>query len=500
MTKSRHRTHPAVISFALMAGIISTFGRPQAAQAQTGDGQAIYDQRCAVCHGENGDGAGPGADLMFPRPRDFTSGAFKIRTTTSDSPPTDEDLIRVISQGMPGTTMPAWGNVLSNDEMAAVAQYVKSFTDIFEDEAQPVLVGDRVRADAESIARGAEVYRQVQCFKCHGDEGRGDGPSALTLTDEFDQVIYPADLSQAWFFRGGGTAEDIYLRIMGGMIGSPMPSFADALLDEQMRWDLVNYVDSLSPDTLPELPPAVVAHRVEGAIPDDPKADAWQTASQAYYPLAGQIMVEPRNFTPSITGVWLRALYNGRELALLVQWSDRQENTGQDGQPADAMAVQFPAALPEGDERPYFVFGDNSHPVNLWTWTAGAGAAVEQNGRGLATLEPQATQNVQATAAYANGRYSVIFRRALNTGDREDITFSPGVFVPIAFAASDGLRGEQPGSGALSSWQQLYLEQPASPTRIIWIPVAMAGIGLLEGLTLWLTRRQKAGPSHTNET
>lgn len=483
-----------LIVAAVMTSLLVIFAQAQTMTASTlvqaADGQAIYTQRCAVCHGENGDGAGPGAYFMFPRPRDFTSGAFKIRTTTSDSPPTDEDLIRVISQGMPGTTMPAWENVLSNDEITAVAQYVKGFTDIFEDEAQPVSVGDRVRADAESIARGAEVYQQVQCFKCHGDEGRGDGPSALTLTDEFDQVIYPADLTQAWFFRGGGTAEDIYLRIMGGMIGSPMPSFADALPDEQMRWDLVNYVDSLSPDTLPELPPAVVAHRVEGIIPDDPHADTWQTASQAYYPLAGQIMVEPRNFTPSITGVWVRALYNDSELALLVQWHDRQENAGQDGQPADQVAVQFPASVPAGDERPYFVFGDSSHPVNLWTWTAGGMAAVEQNGRGLATMEPQATQNAQATAVYANGRYSVIFRRALNTGDAEDVTFSPGVFVPIAFAISDGLRGEQPGAGALSPWQQLYLEPPTSPSRFVWVPVAIVGVGLLEGLLLWFSRRR----------
>jgi DMSO reductase family type II enzyme heme b subunit len=464
--------------------------------AQAADGKAIYTQRCEVCHGVNGDGNGPAADVLFPRPRDFTLGAFEIRTTPSDSPPTDDDLINVIGNGMPGSTMPAWKDVLSRDEIAAVAAYIKTFSDAFGDGApQSIAVGNRVNADAESIARGAQAYQELQCFKCHGDEGRGDGPSALTLTDEAGQVIYPADLTQAWLFRGGGTADDIYRRIMTGMQGSPMPSFADALVDaegnpnEQKRWDLVNYVDSLSPDTTPALPEALIGKLTEGSIPNDPNDPAWQAANAFYFPLVGQIMRQPRNFTPSITGVWVRALYNASELGLLVQWDDRHQSTESDV--ADRMVVQFPASLPEGVERPYFVFGDADHPVNLWIWSGGSNLANELTGRGLteSAFAEQANQHVAATGVYAAGRYSVVFRRALNTGDADDLTFAPGTFIPIAFAASDGWRGETLNAAAISAWHSFYLEQPAPATRYIWVPVAIVATVILEGLVMWLVRR-----------
>ncbi len=485
---------------ALLAGgglALAATGTTRASpSAQAEEGKAIYTQRCEVCHGASGEGNGPAADLMFPRPRDFTFGEFKVRNTSSDSPPTDSDLINLIGNGMPGSTMPAWKGVLSQNEIAAVAGYIKTFSNAFGDEApQPITVGRRARADADSLARGAQVYQEVQCFKCHGDAGRGDGPSALTLTDDYDNVIYPADLTQAWLFRGGGTAQEIYTRIMTGMTGSPMPSFADALVDaegnpdEQKLWDLVNYVDSLSPDTAPEPQAAIVVQPVEGSIPDDPAAPEWQGATQYYYPLVGEIMREPRNYAPSIKGVWVRALYNADELALLVEWSDRQENDGQDGQPPDQVMVELPATVPEGAERPYFVFGDDKLPVNLWTWTAGTAAAVEQTGRGSTAIEPQATQNLAASARFDAGRYSVIFRRALNTGDPEDVAIAPGVFIPIAFAASDGLRGEAPADGSISSWYQIYLDKPIPILNYIWIPVAVVAAGVIEALILLAVRR-----------
>jgi DMSO reductase family type II enzyme heme b subunit len=484
---------------ALVAAAFALFGAraTQAASlAQATDGKAIYTQRCAVCHGVNGDGNGPAADRMFPPPRDFTAGAFKVRTTSSDSPPGDDDLIRVISEGMPGTTMPAWKDVLSRGEIAAVAGYVKTFSTVFGAATpQAVPVGNRVNPDADSIARGAQVYQELQCFKCHGDEGRGDGPSALTLEDEFGHVIYPADLTQAWLFRGGGTPDDIYRRIMTGMTGSPMPSFAEALVDangspdEQKRWDLVNYVDSLSPDTPPDLPAALVARRVEGRLPDDADAPEWESAAPSYVPLVGQIMVEPRNFTPSIKGVWVRALHNDSELALLVQWNDRQQNVSAADEPMDTIAVQFPANPPDGDERPYFVFGDAHQPVNLWMWMAAADGPIEHTGRGADTIAPQATQHLSAVADYRAGRYSVVFRRALRTGDAEDIAFAPGKFIPVVFAASDGLRGEVLPSAAMSGWQQLYLEQPTPPVRYVWVPVAVVATAILETAVVWLVRR-----------
>ena len=72
-------------------------------------GKAEYERWCAGCHGVDGKGEGPGAATMMPRPRDFTTGRYQIRSTPSGALPTDQDLTRVILDGMPGTAIRARG-------------------------------------------------------------------------------------------------------------------------------------------------------------------------------------------------------------------------------------------------------------------------------------------------------------------------------------------------------------------------------------------------------
>jgi len=462
--------------------------------AQVADGQAIYAQRCENCHGAEGDGNGPAAANLDPKPRDFRRGWYKIRTTASGQLPTDEDLIRVISNGMPGTTRPAWKSVLSDEETAAVAQYIKGFARRFGRETpQSVAAAAKVQSSAESIARGKALFAgpQAECVKCHGEAERGDGPSADELTDDFGNVIVPADLTMAWLFRGGPTADDIHMRLLTGLTGSPMPSYADVLTPEQI-WDLANYVDSLSPDTAPEPQASITAFRVQGAIPADPNAAEWQQATEYFYVLIGQIMREPRHYTPSVSGIWVRALYNDSELALLLKWHDRFQDSGNEGKPADALAVQFPAQLPSGGERPYFVFGNSAHPVNLWVWSAATNTVEERNGQGAGAVSAQATQNAQGAATFVDAEYTLVVRRPLSTGDAEDLQFEPGRFIPIAFMAWDGWRGEQDAAGAISSWYLIYLEKPVPLVNYVWIPAAVIATALLEWLIVRAVRRGAA--------
>lgn len=460
-------------------------------------GREIYETRCEVCHGAEGDGNGPAAANFDPRPRDFRRGWYKIRTTASGQLPTDEDLHHIIAKGMPGTTMPGWESVLSDAEIRAVTDYIKGFARRFERETPAqVEVGPRIESSLESIARGEELFagEEAECIQCHGLAGRGDGPSANELTEDFfGDVIVPADLTMPWLFRGGPAADDIYMRLKTGLTGSPMPSYADALSDQDV-WHLANYVDSLAPDAPPELEAAIIVNRVEGAIPSDPSAEAWQSATEYYYPLVGQIMREPRNYTPSINGVWVRALYNENELALLLKWHDRFHDTGSEDGVADALAVQFPAKLANGDERPYFVFGDAGNPVNLWVWDAASDVVEERNSQGVGTDLAQATQNVQGTALFADGEYNLIVRRALRTGDPEDLQFELGRFIPVALAAWDGWRGEEGPAGAISSWFSIFLVETVSPITFVWIPLAaVITTALLEGLIAWTVRRREAG-------
>ena len=477
---------------------------PKAPASQTiSEGQAIYEQRCAACHGLEGDGAGSAAVNLDPRPRDFRRGWYKIRTTASGQLPTDEDLFQAIARGLPGTTMPGWEGLLSEEEIRAVAEYIKGFSQRFSRETPALAeVGPKIDAGPESIARGTEIFSgpEAECIKCHGLAGRGDGPSADELTeDSFGDTIVPADLTMPWLFRGGPTVDDIYMRLKTGLTGSPMPSYAQVLSDEEL-WHLANYVDSLAPDAPLERQAVITAVRVEGNLPTDANAEGWLDATDYYYPLVGQIMREPRNFTPSIKGVWIRALYNERELALLVKWHDRFEDNGAEGEAADALAIQFPAELAESDERPYFVFGDAANPVNLWVWDAASQMVEERNSRGLGTDAAQANQNVQGTASFADGEYTLIVRRTLNTSDSEDIQFVLNHFIPIAFMAWDGWRGEEGAIGAVSSWYLIYLEQPVPLITYAWIPVAVVVTVMLEGWIVWTVRRKQPSEQFEEST
>src|SRR5512143_673690 len=90
-------------------------------------GKILYDQWCASCHGEKGDGRGPAADFVWPKPRDFTKGTYKFKSTGSGEPPVDSDIIRTIREGNPGTSMPAWKR-FSDDEVKALVAYIKQFS------------------------------------------------------------------------------------------------------------------------------------------------------------------------------------------------------------------------------------------------------------------------------------------------------------------------------------------------------------------------------------
>jgi cytochrome c oxidase cbb3-type subunit 2 len=87
----------------------------------------------------------------------------------------------------------------------------------------------------------------MECWKCHGQQGRGDGPSAATLTDSKDQPIRPynfADARDDSRFKCGGTNDDLYRIFMTGLDGTPMPSFADNIQPND-AWDLVHFLRTL---------------------------------------------------------------------------------------------------------------------------------------------------------------------------------------------------------------------------------------------------------------
>jgi len=225
----------------------------------TAAGKQVYTKWCTGCHGDDGKGDGEGARHMIPPPRDFTGAIYQIRSTASGELPTDADLLRSIDEGLPGTAMPGWQSRLSDRQRRDVLAYIKTFSSFFTDTTlhpKPIAFGGAPGGGGdEGLRVGRQFYDSIGCRKCHGDQGRGDGPSAPTLKDDAQHPIFAANLHENWRFNGGGTVEDIYHRLRTGLDGTPMPSFSDLLenkfLTDEQLWRVAQYVRSLSPKDAP---------------------------------------------------------------------------------------------------------------------------------------------------------------------------------------------------------------------------------------------------------
>jgi cytochrome c oxidase cbb3-type subunit 2 len=220
-------------------------------------GEWVYRGMCIGCHGIKGDGMGAVWTLgdkfaqghKLPRqPRDFTSAVFKVRSTPSGSLPTDRDLFKAVSRGLVADQdMPSFKFLPERDRWAVIA-YVKSLSKRWQEEKdfqeKPVEVGEPSVPDAAVLDEGKKVYAQMQCAKCHGELGKGDGPSAPELKDDAGIPIKPRDFSDGSQFVGASDPKGVYQTFTTGLDGTPMPSFAD-FLPEDKRWHLVWYVTSL---------------------------------------------------------------------------------------------------------------------------------------------------------------------------------------------------------------------------------------------------------------
>jgi mono/diheme cytochrome c family protein len=487
-------------------------------EAQRESGRTLYVKNCAQCHGEKGDAAGYATPHLYPRPRDFTTGKFKVRTTPNGALPLHQDLVNIIRLGMPYTSMPAWPN-LTDEEVSDLAYFIQTFYPDFanpETAPKPVELPSAPSSTTESIELGKKLYVETGCVKCHGNLGRGDGPSAPTLTDELNHPIRAADLTQSWTFRGGPSREDIFRTMSTGLNGTPMPSFSDSLMPEQ-RWAITDFIVSLSGTSGPGYTNLVVAKPAENPIDLAKGAASFESAPVARFPILGQITEPGRSFHPPTTSLTVQAIYDTESIALLVRWHDMNaEKTGKNGpslpvppeeeesapgggakptadnpfgdaevaapQPAadpfadatapaappsefsDAVAVQIPSVLPTGARKPYFIFGDAQSPVDLWFFDLAQPEPVQFTGKGSADVASNDTGEVTGVASYDQGEWSVIFKRPLRAAS--GAALAPGQFMPIAYSVWDGFSRERGNRRGLTVWHSLYLEPEVVPSAV----------------------------------
>ena len=231
------------------------------------------------------------------------------------------------------------------------------------------------------------------------------------------------------------------------------------------------------------------------SVPDDPAAAAWNSSVAAQFPLSPQVHWATRILEVTAKDVKVRGLHDGKQVAILLEYDDPTQD------PDDAAAIEFMV----GDKKAHFAHGQpmaqvEGGSVNIWFWKNKDSKALDMNAKGFGTLKVQDQQDVKGKGVYQDGKWKVVFSRALATGDAEnDAQFNPGEFINIAFAVWDGKK--DPASGelkekgsqkAVSSWW--YFRAEPQPDYSAYLYAALA-IGLALGFQFVLIRKLKKGQS-----
>ncbi|MEM7248302.1 MAG: c-type cytochrome [Acidobacteriota bacterium] len=516
----------------LLLALVSTCGSAVAYEVDTENGMELYQKYCSQCHGVEGNADGPAAQFVLPRPRPFAGNTtFKFRSTPSGSLPQSTDIYRVIWEGIPGTSMPAFSNVLSEEDCWDLTAVIWEWGgDDFQDPEQVIdatkldlmpdaefagevwdilneLSSEPIPPSAESLKRGEEVYIEAQCAKCHGVQGFGDGESWIDTKDEWGEFILPANLANPESFRNGRTPADIFRTITTGLNGTPMPAYRDTYSVED-RWHLVNYIIEMGPENPGEKSDAIVAYPApDGVLPAENTDEAWADYPQARFPTFANVIEAPRLYWQAVEYVMAQASYNDLELVLRFQWDDRGQSEGTDDvgdykdrdgrihhltNHPDQFVIQWPLNKDPDGKRPYLMMGDNKRPAMLWWWRSDQEGVAEVEAKGFGNFSPQDDEPELVTdLQHADGRYSLMIRRTLATaGQVKDVEFAVDEFTPVAFSAWDGSRGEVGQRRALTSWYWLYLQPQMETGPASLKSLGVAGVVLLGLLGVWVAVRR----------
>jgi mono/diheme cytochrome c family protein len=500
-------------------------------------GEELYGNYCSACHGEKGDGSGPAAKFLFPKPRNFGEGKFRVVSSVNRLP-TDQDLMGVITRGMPGSAMFPFGH-LSEFQRTALVAHVRSLVrasyeerlrrettergeqvdadELRREVAQILEPGETLQApatmpaDANAISHGRQVYLKT-CASCHGDTGKGDGSQDQRNDD--GSATRPRDFTRG-IFKGGRSAQDLFVRITLGMPGSPMPASTGNLSPADVS-DLAQFVlslsDAASQTKVEQRRTTIVARRADTSFSGPIPESAWEKT------LATDLVVSPlwwRNYAEPDLKV--QAIHDGRALAVRLSWLDatRDDTPIRPQDFEDMAAVQFF----KGAVEPFLGMGASDRSVDIWHWRASwsgsparfadvdtahpnmavdmypfegpgkgprqhapdmqppefvtawaagnlrsdpahtfTGSNLQAKGVGTITMQPRVSQIVDAAGAWQAGRWTVVLTRPLEVDPQAGLLMAPGDSLSVAFALWDGSAKDRNGQKLVSIWHDLKLE------------------------------------------
>jgi len=439
-----------------------------------------------------------------------------------------------------------------------VVQYLKTFFAGFADPAQapkPIALGSAPASTKETVAKGKELYSSLGCVRCHGEAGRGEGPSAPTLKDDLNHPIRAADLTRRWTFRGGHRREDIFRTFSTGVNGTPMPSFFDAV-PEPDRWALTDYVYSLGDSDTPNYATLVVARALDDDIDASKGAALFDGAPSARFPVVGQIMEPGRAFAPAANAVEVRAVYDSQRIAFEVRWHDMRGDTTATNGPTlevpiaeEELAAAAPTEAAAGETD---VWGQPVAPAapaqkkgseqggDFWGETPGAApegtAPAAEFSDAVAIQLPAAAPEgvvkpyflfgdggkpvdlwfldlasqkvheftgrgsanltpVEGGEIEASGHYEAGVWSATfarSLRSTTSVSFAEGQYVPIAFSVWDGTARERGNHRGLTQWFYVYLPPREKPSIVGPMLKAAGAVLVLELLVVAALRRRRA--------
>lgn len=491
-------------------------------------GEKLYQKQCAACHGPQGAADGKAAYLLYPKPRDFTRDKFRLISTTTMTA-TDEDLFKTITRGMPGSAMPPWEHLSESDRWALV-YYVRYLSEkgtheekierIVNKKIDPstfVNVPVEPPVTQEALKRGQEIFL-ASCAGCHGPQGKGDGKQEMK--DNLGYPVRPRDLT-AGIFKGAGTSDELYKRMVAGIPGSPMPSYTGTFTEEQI-WQLIHFTQSLAKGVNQERArlksTQIAARKISGEIETNPFAGQWAAVKPVFIALTPLWWRDER-----IEGVDVKVLHNGEKIAFYLKWADPEpdDNIVKVQSFSDGAALQFSTE----QDPPFFGMGDGQSPVYIWHWKSawekrgdkredieteyphtgidlypsqkdyqpgdragsekskikfhdpnfitgwGAGNPVSNPGKeesveeaaagglGSYTTQMPKIEKVDVRGVWVNGSWHVIFVRSLKSSEKGSLQFRPGEKASAAFALWDGSKKDRNGQKMVSIWNELILEK-----------------------------------------
>ena len=481
------------------------------AQALLNRGRNIYLHMCVYCHGRDGNGGGTATDYLYPWPRDFRKGIFKFRSTPTGTLPKDEDLYRTIIHGVPGTSMPAWGDALSPQDTWALVNLIKSFSDRFRNEEPgKSLEAKPLPSSPSLIAKGKKLFIKHKCTDCHGATGQGNGRLAESLMDAWKHAVFVHDITNPNYFKAGHTPKDIFRTISTGLDGTPMGSYAH--LSDEDRWALSHYVRSNFRKGFQEgeFETDIMSYQVPYELDTNPNSPVWKDVRST------NLILRPLSARRgAIEIVNVASVNNGEVLAIRLKWKDPTKNGFMEGRAdvfTDGVAVQL--ALGDvtlhthGHNEPFFGMGNRGKPVNIWHWKAGLEETLEAsddseyatggvdmdalifggvmsnpvtklgttqqhsveelNSEGFGSITPQPAeyQNVEGSGVWKNGEWTVVFTRTFAVSGKWDAILYKKEPLLVAFAVWDGEKEDRNGRKVISVWQRLnIMRTPATAAK-----------------------------------